>query len=75
MNRARDEFFAGAGFPGDQNGRTRRRDLFDERVDLANRVGVADELAKRATVLQFAAESFVFLPCEAELDSAVDCDS
>ncbi len=43
VDRARDEFLAGAAFAGDENGRAGRRDLADELVDLLHRGRIADD--------------------------------
>ena len=50
VNRARDEFLAGAARSLDEDGRVRRGDLADETVDLLHRGGLACE------VLDFSAE-------------------
>ena len=59
MNGTRYEFFSCARFPRDENRSGRRRDLFDECIDLADRVGVSDELAVRATILKLSLQEFV----------------
>jgi len=43
MQAARDEFLAGAGFPGDENGGVDRRDLDDPLQDLDHGVGLSDD--------------------------------
>ncbi len=46
--------------------------MLDERVDLANGFGVADQFTKRAAVLKLASQQFVFAFCLFECGDLIE---
>ena len=60
MNRARDEFFAGAALAVDQYGRFAGRDLPNQREHLLHRGRRADQIYEHALVLQLALQALGF---------------
>ena len=57
VNAAGDDFFAGAGFAGDQNGCGTGRGHFDDAHDFLHRFGAADEIAEAAGFAQLALQN------------------
>ena len=60
MNRARDQFLAGARFAGDQHAGVGARDFFHDAEDLLDRVAFADDVLEAIFVAQLAAQETVF---------------
>ena len=59
MNRARDQFLAGAGFAGDQHARIGARDFFHDAEDRFDRVALADDALEAVLLAQFLAQKSV----------------
>ena len=60
MNRARDDFLAGAGLAGHENRARRRRDGFEQLKERAHRRAAADEPLELVALLQLRAQIRVF---------------
>src|SRR5271157_4523729 len=61
MDRARDQFLAGARFAGDKHARVGARDLFHDAEDLLDRVAFADDILEAVLVTQLAPQEAVFV--------------
>ena len=74
MNRLGDEFFAGAGFAGDEDGGAGGRDLGDKVEHLEHPLAFADNIGERIALLEGAFEFDVFTFEVALTDLAFDFD-
>ena len=74
VNGLRDQFLAGAGFAGDQNGRTAGRHLHHQIEHAQHALALADDIGKAVALLQRALELRVFVDQPLAGDDPVDFD-